>query len=57
MGKHEGDLQIAFTVTSNIQIMKRELTSGKIRVLLFNFLKYGAWKRSFSALFYVKDFC
>ena len=53
MGKHEGDLQIAFTVTSNIQIMKRELTSGKIRFLLFKFLKYGAWKRSFSAQFYV----
>ena len=50
------DLHSAFTVLSSIRIIERELTSGKISVLLFISLKNGAWERSFSPVFYVEDF-
>ena len=45
------DLHSTFIVLSNIQIIKRELTPGKINVLLFIFLKSGAWECTFSPCF------
>ena len=50
------NLHSVFTVLSNIRIIERELTSGKISVLLFIFLKYGAWECSFSPVVHVEDF-
>ena len=52
----EQDLHSAFTVLSNIRVIKRKVTSGKISVLLFISLKCSAWECSFFPMFYVKDF-
>ena len=50
------DLHSTFIALSNVRIIESELTSGKISVLLFIFLKYGAWERSFTPMYYVEDF-
>ena len=46
---------VIHSALSNIQIIERELTSGKVSVLLFISLKYCAWAQ-FSLMFYVEDF-
>ena len=38
---------VIYSALSNIQIIERELTSGKVSVLLFISLKYCAWAQFF----------